>query len=307
MLISLRFEDFDSLGVTNEEELDLLFTFFIMRTDATQGKEKPPRTARTIRLVEPHGPIQPEPEESVESETQVVITPSQPVDSENHVQTEEDKESDLTSTDEAVATDVPTDEPKDIPLLHSEPMGPVKRTSMGVTRTNDYGTEILDSVKQQMWSTETHKDPEIKHTSLSDMTELTLMAAEEELMVSKCWSLIAPVNVVNALHQFTMEMQRLSSRCPGTNRSRPEAPSELEQSKNLRSQVVTEETEQIWDHLSIALERYLSILKHRAQVIRESEALRRQNEELRHLLQQYLSAKVNYELQVPPARTLQLN
>lgn len=56
---------------------------------------------------------------------------------------------------------------------------------------------------------------------------------------------------------------------------------------------MSEETEGVWDHLYSALERYFEILKLRSQVIRETEALRRQNEELRHLLQQYLNDKVS--------------
>ncbi|GAA49524.1 coiled-coil domain-containing protein 164, partial [Clonorchis sinensis] len=70
------------------------------------------------------------------------------------------------------------------------------------------------------------------------------------------------------------------------------------------STVVTAETEKVWDNLHVALERYSQILKHRAKLIHESEGLRRQNGELRHLLQQYLNAPVNYELQIPPAKTL---
>ncbi|TPP67134.1 UPF0407 protein C2orf39 protein [Fasciola gigantica] len=228
-------------------------------------------------------------------------------------------------------------------------MGLVKRSSMGTPRAMEYTTDALDSTKQPLWGVDSsHKDPDPKHTSVSEVTEITILPMDDDQTQQKCWSLIAPVNVVAALHQFTVEMQRLRSRCPGRTRSRPDGASEMDQSRRLRSdskysandsksmisstnagppavepdkrddthdesywnkyayQIVSEETEKVWDHLYCALERYLAILKNRSQVIRETEALRRQNEELRHLLQQYLSAKVNYELQIPPVKTLQL-
>ena len=43
-------------------------------------------------------------------------------------------------------------------------------------------------------------------------------------------------------------------------------------------------------------------LEKRSELLRETSALRQQNSELKMLLHQYLNARVNRELQVPPAR-----
>jgi len=61
----------------------------------------------------------------------------------------------------------------------------------------------------------------------------------------------------------------------------------------------------IWDALDQALPQYNDVLKERRQLIVETDNLKKQNAELRMLLQQYLSSKVNKELQIPPTRVLQ--
>ncbi|CAH8294195.1 unnamed protein product, partial [Schistosoma turkestanicum] len=55
--------------------------------------------------------------------------------------------------------------------------------------------------------------------------------------------------------------------------------------------IVTEEWEEIWDNLIVALDKYRKILKHRAKLIQDTDGLRKQNAELRHLLQQYMNSK----------------
>ena len=62
----------------------------------------------------------------------------------------------------------------------------------------------------------------------------------------------------------------------------------------------------MWNALKQGLEKYNSILKSRSDLLVEVESLSTQNAELKGLLSQYLSADVNRDLKVPPARTIRL-
>nr|XP_038968411.1 dynein regulatory complex protein 1 isoform X1 [Rattus norvegicus] len=58
----------------------------------------------------------------------------------------------------------------------------------------------------------------------------------------------------------------------------------------------------LWDALFKALEKYYLVLTQRAKLLMENDSLEQQNAEMQSLLQQYLQAKVNLELQVPPTQ-----
>lgn len=68
--------------------------------------------------------------------------------------------------------------------------------------------------------------------------------------------------------------------------------------------VVSEKGVKVWQALERALARYLSLLKKRDGDLKAVESMQEQNKELRALLGQYLSSKVNEELQLPPAHIL---
>nr|CAB3256625.1 dynein regulatory complex protein 1-like [Phallusia mammillata] len=70
--------------------------------------------------------------------------------------------------------------------------------------------------------------------------------------------------------------------------------------------VIDDHKLKMWDGLSESLSKYHSVLLERANRIRETDSLRQQNAELRMLLHQYISSKVNQELEIPPTRILQL-
>jgi len=72
------------------------------------------------------------------------------------------------------------------------------------------------------------------------------------------------------------------------------------------SSVIDDRKLQMWEALIEALTKYHTTLTERAVRIRETDALRQQNAELRMLLHQYISSKVNQELEIPPTRVLQL-
>ncbi|KAK4468547.1 hypothetical protein MN116_007743 [Schistosoma mekongi] len=160
------------------------------------------------------------------------------------------------------------------------------------------------------------------------------------------WSLISPLQVVDAIYQFTEDMRRRELPCDGKKSTESDIKSkhdsqfikmksssvypaesikesyrfcktnelddinirddskDLEYWNKYKQNIVTEEWEEIWDNLYVALGKYSKILKHRAKLIHDTDGLRKQNAELRHLLQQYMSSKVNYELQIPPSKTM---
>uniref|UniRef100_A0A8C6D4B7 Dynein regulatory complex protein 1 C-terminal domain-containing protein n=1 Tax=Moschus moschiferus TaxID=68415 RepID=A0A8C6D4B7_MOSMO len=66
--------------------------------------------------------------------------------------------------------------------------------------------------------------------------------------------------------------------------------------------VIPATTQNLWDALYTALEKYHLILTQRAELLIENSSLERQNTELQQLLQQYLDTKINSELQVPPTQ-----
>jgi len=63
-------------------------------------------------------------------------------------------------------------------------------------------------------------------------------------------------------------------------------------------------TVRVWRVLEQALLKYVSVLQQRTKAMSEVSQLKAQNAELKGLLQQYLGAKVNQELQVPPTQTI---
>jgi len=63
----------------------------------------------------------------------------------------------------------------------------------------------------------------------------------------------------------------------------------------------------VWRALEKALGKYYQMLVDRQNLIEETGLLNQQNEELKTLLNQYLQAGVNQELQVPPTQVIRLD
>ncbi|CAH8582806.1 unnamed protein product [Dicrocoelium dendriticum] len=340
-----------AIGVTNEEELDYLFTHFIVSAEnspITQKLQRPTKVIRRIELAHPQAAAE---QESVNTETQPIIS-RDVVDPEGQFYSEEDRGTTFASTDAAVAVDVPDDNDEDAnerkAALGEIDENTSKHISARTGRTSDITGDPLDSKPVSLWCHP--KDEEAQPESLSDMTEVTAFQTDEDKK-KKAWSLISPANVVNALNQFMENMQSQEvAHCTGALKSKHKesekeglkltqsdtrfslygskphdsstsyrnvSPGGVEPEKRddshdtehwqkYATRIVSSETEKVWDNLCVGLERYLRILKHRAKMIHESEVLKRQNEELRHLLQQYLKAPVNSDLQLPPATTMRL-
>eukprot|EP01006_Ploeotia_vitrea_P045865 TRINITY_DN66974_c0_g1_i1.p1 TRINITY_DN66974_c0_g1~~TRINITY_DN66974_c0_g1_i1.p1 ORF type:complete len:730 (-),score=485.00 TRINITY_DN66974_c0_g1_i1:38-2206(-) len=68
------------------------------------------------------------------------------------------------------------------------------------------------------------------------------------------------------------------------------------------SNVASVETLRVWDALEKGLQDYNSVLQQRAALVEETTHLSKQNQELKRLIQQYVSSDVNDELQIPPTR-----
>ncbi|KAF8569818.1 hypothetical protein P879_03852 [Paragonimus westermani] len=346
-----------ALGVQNEDDLDYLFTHFITQPEKpTMPQYVDKRLTKVIRLIEPNTKFATESEDTSECQTQPVAAAGT-LENEPLLNSEEDHVTSFVSIDVAVATDVPRVSDFEEPTQQEEPTCSGKHISIRTGRTSE---NVGDSFDSKPAGTRWGLDTETKHASITELTDGTMFThpdtADKIEEHGSTWELIAPINVVDTLHQFTVNMQRRDQlRSQGTGRvtrkpaidatdsdsgirsDRPESRTSMYDYKSFSSSpafssggttrmdtdkrddsydadywnkyataIVNPETEKVWDNLYVALQRYLCILKHRAKLIRESDALRKQNAELRHLLQQYLNAPVNYELQVPPAKVMQL-
>lgn len=73
------------------------------------------------------------------------------------------------------------------------------------------------------------------------------------------------------------------------------------------TEILSEQKLSVWKALDKALGEYYQLLVDRQNLIEETGLLNQQNEELKTLLNQYLQAGVNQELQVPPTQVIRLD
>lgn len=122
--------------------------------------------------------------------------------------------------------------------------------------------------------------------------------------------LIHPNEVVKALRQFVEENRepfrdtRKSNDLIGNITNRDSSRDDEYWSQ--LAAVIDEKKQRLWDAMLNGFEKYSQVLKERSTLIDETDSLRQQNSELRMLLHQYLSSKVNQELEIPPTRVLQV-
>lgn len=128
-------------------------------------------------------------------------------------------------------------------------------------------------------------------------------------------SLISPDAVISAVRDFVAESRhraadknanQASSRLAAYGRGVKDRARRLEERDfwNRLSDVVSDETFQVWGQLETMLAKYNDLLGQRASEIGKVQSLQDQNATIRSLLEQHLSAKVNDDLIVPPAATL---
>uniref|UniRef100_A0A7S0RVI2 Dynein regulatory complex protein 1 C-terminal domain-containing protein n=1 Tax=Chlamydomonas leiostraca TaxID=1034604 RepID=A0A7S0RVI2_9CHLO len=68
--------------------------------------------------------------------------------------------------------------------------------------------------------------------------------------------------------------------------------------------VISDKGTRVWRALEKQLEKYLALLQARASSLSDVDSLQHQNAELRTLLNQYLSSRINEELQIPPTQII---
>jgi len=73
------------------------------------------------------------------------------------------------------------------------------------------------------------------------------------------------------------------------------------------SSIISDKTFRVWSALEKALLKYDALLKSRSSLITEVGDLQRQNGELKALLNQYLSSRINEDLHVPPTQVIRLD
>merc|ERR1712048_450247 len=123
-------------------------------------------------------------------------------------------------------------------------------------------------------------------------------------------ALVDPNRVITLLRQFVEDHRepykesRQQTKKMGTHPAR-NASLDEEYWQKLAG-VMDSKRERLWHATIDGFEKYQQVLHERSTLIHDTDALRQQNTELRMLLRQYLSAKVNQELEIPPTRVLQL-
>ncbi|KAM5254033.1 dynein regulatory complex protein 1 isoform 1-T2 [Hipposideros larvatus] len=128
---------------------------------------------------------------------------------------------------------------------------------------------------------------------------------EEEAPASP--RLIHPNDVLKILEAFVMGLKKpRDSQPPVKLRKEVRDNSKDSEYWQALATVIPQSTQNLWDGLYTALEKYHLILTQRAKLLIENNSLEQQNTELQMLLKQYLASKINSELQVPPTQVLQI-
>ncbi len=121
--------------------------------------------------------------------------------------------------------------------------------------------------------------------------------------------LVHPDDVIKRLKAF-VELQNSSPTRSGlTGPSRAAGAlrraAELEQEYWTRmTHVISEKGTRVWGAVEKQLSKYLGLLQARAKSLGDVESLQHQNAELRALLNQYLSSRINDDLQIPPTQII---
>merc|ERR1719163_1665375 len=127
--------------------------------------------------------------------------------------------------------------------------------------------------------------------------------------------------VLNLLKKYQEEKENLAAQvvAPGKEKKKSKGKalgSESEAERKLRrrkeekkfwermAHVIPEMNTRVWRALDAGLQKYYDLLQRRSAAIDSAVALQKQNEELKALLDQYLSSRVNDELQVPPTHVI---
>ncbi|XP_058988419.1 dynein regulatory complex protein 1 isoform X1 [Mustela lutreola] len=142
---------------------------------------------------------------------------------------------------------------------------------------------------------------------LEEQKEESLVEGEpEEKEAPPSPRLIHPNDVLKILEAFVMGLKKpKDSQAPVKMKYVRDNLKDSEYWEALTT-VIPDATQNLWDALYTALEKYHLVLTQRAKLLLENRSLEQQNTELQMLLQQYLDSKINSELQVPPTQVLRV-
>ncbi|XP_060221091.1 dynein regulatory complex protein 1 isoform X1 [Meriones unguiculatus] len=145
----------------------------------------------------------------------------------------------------------------------------------------------------------------LEHDTLQGTDDQSLVIREKELLFSS--RLIHPNDVLKILEAFVMGLKKPTDVRP-TLKMKKDTRDNSKDTEYWESlaMAIPFSKQNLWDALYKALEKYHFVLTQRAKLLMETESLEQQNAEMQSLLQQYLQAKVNTELQVPPTQSFRM-
>ena len=128
------------------------------------------------------------------------------------------------------------------------------------------------------------------------------------------YELIHPNDAIKAIKAFVEEHQQERQRGDADVKSSGKKESGQEGTRREErefwqrmSSIISDKTYRVWTALEKALLKYDALLKSRSGLITEVGDLQRQNGELKALLNQYLSSRINEDLHVPPTQVIRLD
>eukprot|EP00658_Telonema_sp_P-2_P084977 TRINITY_DN9577_c0_g1_i5.p1 TRINITY_DN9577_c0_g1~~TRINITY_DN9577_c0_g1_i5.p1 ORF type:complete len:323 (-),score=85.25 TRINITY_DN9577_c0_g1_i5:380-1348(-) len=131
----------------------------------------------------------------------------------------------------------------------------------------------------------------------------------EKAMAEGDQRLVDPTTAVHCLQNFVDEYREMggpTAAAPGTDNPSKTSRREEQQFWERMSNVISGKTNRLWENLYEQMQKLNSILMERQKKITGNQQLEVQNLDLRKLLSQYMSARVNDDLYIPPAQMLQL-
>jgi len=121
--------------------------------------------------------------------------------------------------------------------------------------------------------------------------------------------LVDPTTAVACLQDFVDEYREMGGptvAAPGADNPSKTSRREEQQFWERMSNVISDTTFRLWSNLYEQMQKLNGTLMNRQKLIKKNGASNGQNLELRKLLSQYMSARVNDDLYIPPAQMLQL-
>lgn len=150
-------------------------------------------------------------------------------------------------------------------------------------------------------TSEEEREGEEEQWSLVKQGEQEEEPWEEELQSPPSSWLIHPNDVLKILRAFVMGLKEPRGILAPARRDQRDSTKDSEYWSALAN-VIPPNMQSLWDALLMALEKYHQVLMKRCTLLQENQILESQNAELQTLLQHYLRAKINSELQIPPTQ-----